>query len=58
MDKKKIVLKPCPFCGIKPNLHRIRFRYTLLHECNAVRSVVGWGKLDEVSETWNTRAGR
>ena len=50
------VIKPCPFCGDVPYLDRSNFTYSIIHICDAVKSVIGRGKKKDVIAQWNKRA--
>jgi hypothetical protein len=47
---------PCPFCGELPVLHFSHFKYTILHQCDAIKANIGNGKKQEVLKKWNKRS--
>lgn len=57
MNKIQLVdeIVPCPFCGEIPTLHKSHSKYAILHVCFAMRSIIGYGKKNEVIEQWSTR---
>lgn len=49
-------LKPCPWCGKVPILHRSYSKYLLLHNCDVIKSNIGWKKSKrELVELWNNQ---
>ncbi len=54
-----IELKNCPFCGGQPRLYRVSKlgnRYSILHECDSVKSDIHRESKAEAIHKWNTRA--
>ncbi len=49
-------MKPCPFCGGKPELYLYYDRKSLLIECDECGArIFGYRSIDEIIEAWNKR---
>jgi len=53
--KEEQGLLPCPFCGLIPSLHNSYSKWIVIHKCDYINSVGGYGRKIEVIEKWNTR---
>lgn len=58
-DAEREALKPCPFCGKRPEIHK-HFRedmHSLIHRCKILGPIIfDFGSKDRHIKNWNTRA--
>lgn len=48
-------LKPCPFCGIKPESRHVGLFYFIEHYCSKRVKIEVYGDAQEVIDEWNKR---
>lgn len=60
--EQKIELKPCPFCGVVPNIRTYRYKYGIRYyvkcgnrDCDTMPHTFMWEKKQHAIDDWNRR---